>query len=113
MACKLGGKHVCGYCKLHHVTVTLKQMKNRKCREKECYHFVKNSKHPYWIEKERIKAEKKAKRAQLRGEDTSNGEQNVCLLGDTGRTDGQGATEICEDAEWTNEDVHPSADGEL
>lgn len=53
--CPLGGQNAVGYCRLHKVTVTPKQMKKRKCLEKECRHFVRLERHPLWEQKRRAK----------------------------------------------------------
>lgn len=63
--CKLGGnrENSVGYCKLHLITVTAKQMKTRQCLEKHCRHFQKWGNHPYWASKageDKKRAEHKA-----------------------------------------------------
>ena len=62
--CLLGGSYEnnIGYCKLHRCNVTAKQMKNRKCLQKGCRHFRKHLNHPYWVEREAAKAEKKRRK---------------------------------------------------
>lgn len=49
--CPLGGclKTKCvGYCHLHKVDLTVRQMKNRQCRAKDCSHFIPRKQHDYW-----------------------------------------------------------------
>ena len=41
-------KNPCAYCKLHRVSLTVKQVKYKKCIEKKCNYFNKYSKHPFW-----------------------------------------------------------------
>lgn len=45
----------CAYCKLHHCSMTVKQMKAKGCLQKQCWHLVKNELHPYWKQREVIK----------------------------------------------------------
>lgn len=47
--CRLGGANPCAYCRLHRSGMTVKQMKNRKCLEKNCRHFRKIKTHGYWV----------------------------------------------------------------
>lgn len=49
------------YCKLHKVSLTVRQMKNKACLQKACFHLSKY-KHPYWEQREILKARKKAKK---------------------------------------------------
>lgn len=37
-----------GYCHLHKVNMTVRQMRNRQCRQKGCRHFVPCKQHDYW-----------------------------------------------------------------
>ena len=54
-----------GYCKLHHCHLTLKNINNMNCIKKNCRHFTKIEKHPYWLELIR-KEEEKNKRKENR-----------------------------------------------
>jgi len=45
----------CAYCKHHHCSMTVKQMKAKGCLQKQCWHLVKNEQHPYWKQRESIK----------------------------------------------------------
>lgn len=62
-SCRLGTpKSACGYCKLHRKKLTTRQLKNRKCLSKGCFHLVKYERHGYWKQRERIKKEKKERK---------------------------------------------------
>lgn len=52
----------CGYCKYHHCSMTVKQMRAKNCLQKECRHLVKNESHAYWKQREVVKQKKKAKK---------------------------------------------------
>ena len=45
----------CAYCKYHHCSMTVKQMKAKGCLQKQCWHLVKNEQHQYWKQREAIK----------------------------------------------------------
>lgn len=49
-ACKLGGSSdPIGRCRLHkNLTVSVNQMKSRRCLEKNCCHLHKFKDHPFW-----------------------------------------------------------------
>lgn len=53
----------CAYCKLHKVSMTVKQMKNKDCLKKQCWHLEKNGSHPIWHQRECLKQKKKARKA--------------------------------------------------
>lgn len=61
-----------GYCHnpKHMGYLSLKNMKNHKCLAKQCRYLHKYEDHPYWAEKERKKAEKKARKKGERSEDS-------------------------------------------
>lgn len=63
MACKLGGspKHICGYCRLHRCTVTVKQLKSRRCLQKQCRALVRVD-HPFWAAREKSKQLRKTRK---------------------------------------------------
>lgn len=54
----------CGYChsNMHKGRLTVRMMRQHKCLQKQCHLFEKYPEHPYWVEKELIKAKKKAKK---------------------------------------------------
>ena len=70
-SCLLGGKpeNCVGYCHYHKCTVTLRQMKNRKCLLKQCPRLQRYENHPYWKQRERAK-EAKRKRKEAMTNDT-------------------------------------------
>ena len=45
----------CAYCKHHHCSMTVKQMKAKGCLQKQCWHLMKNEKHQYWTQREAMK----------------------------------------------------------
>ena len=48
-----------GFCLRHRVGLTTKQLKKKKCLGKNCYHLQKYPDHPYWEQREKLKALKK------------------------------------------------------
>lgn len=59
-------KEPVGYCcyKNHQGYVSQNILKEKQCLRKECACLIKNENHPYWKERERIKALKKAKKQE-------------------------------------------------
>lgn len=55
----------CAYCKLHHCSMTYKQLKKKECLKKQCFHLVKNEEHEIWHQRELIKQRKKERKAAL------------------------------------------------
>ena len=57
-------QNACAYCHngLHQGYMTQKMVKQHECCAKQCPHLEKFESHPYWVEKARIKAEKKARK---------------------------------------------------
>ena len=53
----------CAYCKHHHCSMTVKQMKAKGCLQKQCWHLVKNEQHQYWKQRAAIK-QKRIERKQ-------------------------------------------------
>lgn len=53
-----------GWCRhnKHRGKLSVRQMKQHKCLAKECPFFVKNKKHQHWVDRERMKQVKKAKK---------------------------------------------------
>ena len=49
----------CAYCKFHHYSMTVKQMKAKNCLQKQCRHLVRNDNHQYWRQRESIKQKRK------------------------------------------------------
>jgi len=55
-----------GYCKLHHVGLTVKQIKNKDCLAKNCWHMQKNENHEWWQQRERMKTKRNARKERIR-----------------------------------------------
>lgn len=51
-----------GYCRKHNAHLTVNTMKQHECLKKSCFHLKKHEEHPYWIEREKLKEEKKNKK---------------------------------------------------
>lgn len=51
--------NVVARCKYHHCGMTVRQMKCKNCLGKNCWHFEKNEKHPYWKQREVMKQKRK------------------------------------------------------
>lgn len=54
-----------GYCKRHHVGLTVKQLKQRECLKKQCRHFERKEDHMYWTQRAAVKRKKKEKRNMM------------------------------------------------
>lgn len=55
----------CAYCKFHHCSMTVKQMKLKECLQKQCRHFVRNVDHQYWRQRNVAKQKRKARKERL------------------------------------------------
>ena len=55
----------CAYCKYHHCAMTYKQVRMKKCLQKQCWHLVKRETHQVWRQRERVKQKRKARKALL------------------------------------------------
>ena len=53
--CQLGGKNAAGWCHLHRITVTPRQMRKRGCLQKHCHHLIPWKQHPVWGQRELAK----------------------------------------------------------
>ena len=53
----------CAYCTKHQVSLTVKQIKKRKCLSKECW-YLKKYDHEFWRQRNILKAKKKARKAE-------------------------------------------------
>lgn len=62
--CKLGTskENVVAYCVYHKSTLSLRQMKAKKCLAKDCKCLKRTESHPYWAEREAIKLKRKEKK---------------------------------------------------
>ena len=54
--------NVAGYCKLHHCSMTVKQIKNKECLFKQCWHLQKNENHDWWRQRDVMKQKRKEKK---------------------------------------------------
>lgn len=55
----------CAYCKLHHCSMTVKQMKAKECLQKQCWHLQKNEDHQYWRQRESMKQKRKDRKERI------------------------------------------------
>lgn len=55
----------CAYCKLHHCSMTVRQMKIKECLQKQCWHLDKNEEHPYWRQRDVMKQKRKARKDRI------------------------------------------------
>lgn len=54
-----------GYCKLHQVGMTVKQIKKKDCLAKNCWHLEKKE-HEWWAQRERAKAKRKNRKEEFK-----------------------------------------------
>ena len=57
-----GSKNPVGWCCLHRFTLSVNQMKRKRCLIKDCRHFRKKKEHNYWKAKERAKQARKERK---------------------------------------------------
>lgn len=57
----------CGYCKRHNGVITPKQIKDKGCLNKQCWHLIKYDDHPFWKEREKMKQLRKERKEKLMG----------------------------------------------
>ena len=55
----------CAYCKLHHCSMTVKQMRAKGCLQKQCWHLMKNEQHQYWRQREVTKQKRKDRKLAI------------------------------------------------
>lgn len=55
----------CAYCRLHHCSMTVKQMKAKNCLQKQCWHLVKNEQHAYWKQRAATKQKRKDRKQMM------------------------------------------------
>ena len=53
-----------GYCKLHSVGLTVKQIRTKECLGKNCWHLEKMN-HEWWQQRERMKDKRKARKEKF------------------------------------------------
>ena len=57
-----GSKNPVGWCCLHRFTLSVNQMKRKRCLIKDCRHFRKKKEHNYWKAKERAEQARKERK---------------------------------------------------
>lgn len=57
--------NVAAYCKHHHCSMTVKQMKCKNCLGKNCWYLQKNDAHPYWKQREVAKQRRKDRKKAI------------------------------------------------
>lgn len=55
----------CAYCRYHHCSMTVKQMKAKGCLQKQCWYLVKNEHHQYWKQREFVKNKRKERKQMI------------------------------------------------
>lgn len=55
----------CAYCKKHHCSMTVRQMKKKECLGKQCWHLVKNEKHQIWKQREVTKQKRRDRKQAI------------------------------------------------
>lgn len=55
-------KNPAAYCKYHKGSLSVKQIKAKRCLQKQCRHLLKNEEHTYWQYREEVKKIKKERR---------------------------------------------------
>lgn len=56
-SCSLGAnkEHCIGFCHLHKCNLSARQMRNRKCLQKQCARLQRYEDHPYWQKRKEIR----------------------------------------------------------
>ena len=55
----------CAYCWKHHKAITPRQLRSRKCVERQCAALWRSPDHPYWIKREKRKEQRAARKERL------------------------------------------------
>lgn len=55
----------CAYCKYHHCSMTVKQMRVKGCLKKQCWYLVKNEQHQYWKQRNGVKKKRKERKQMI------------------------------------------------
>lgn len=55
----------CAYCRYHHCSMTVKQMKAKGCLQKQCWYLVRNEQHQYWQQRETTKQKRRDRKTML------------------------------------------------
>lgn len=57
--------NVAAYCRYHHCSMTVKQMRCKNCLAKQCHYLVKNEDHQYWKQREMTKQKRKDRKQMI------------------------------------------------
>lgn len=55
----------CGYCVHHRCYLTVKQVRQHECLQKQCWYLEKNESHNWWQQREAAKQKRKARKERL------------------------------------------------
>ena len=55
------------YCKLHKKCMTVKQIRQRNCLQKQCWHLERNEEHNWWHQRAATKQKRIARKERLSG----------------------------------------------
>lgn len=58
-------KNCAGYCKLHNCDLTVKQIRNKQCLQKQCWHLNKNEHHMWWKQRAATKIKRQNRKMNL------------------------------------------------
>ena len=58
---------VVGYCKHHKLSLTATTLRQHECLRKQCGALRKNEEHDYWLQRERLKEKRQARKDRLNG----------------------------------------------
>ena len=56
----------CGFCKHHNKFLTVKQVRQHECLQKQCWHLQKNEEHNWWHQRDVVKQKRKERKEQER-----------------------------------------------
>ena len=57
--------NVAAYCRYHHCSMTVKQIRCKNCLSKNCWYLVKNESHSWWRQREAMKQKRKDRKERL------------------------------------------------
>lgn len=52
----------CAFCRHHHCYLTVKQVRQHECLQKQCWYLQKNESHDWWRHREVMKQKRKARK---------------------------------------------------
>ena len=55
----------CAFCRHHHCYLTVKQVRQHECLQKQCWYLQKNEHHSWWRQREVLKQKRKERRSIL------------------------------------------------